>query len=274
MSELFPRQVTWETIEKSRNQAALPLLAAGLASPLVEVRTQCLQLLLSRSEIQSCRYILLGWDKFTEPEVDFIRRNTLHFQSAAIDSLANGSLAERRVTLKAISQLLLTGCLSAVLKIVVDPLHALNPYANECLQNLCNHWGAKARADKDVPSVRSPMLETLYACVLDYPKHKITAVIDAWLALVHWDDSLQRGLVGDPGHVAFGVLVHRLNATSDTQNQSTPGSTPGSPNKDLQLLKLMAGYLLRATAPKKIQMLVCEKADERLAMELAASTWA
>lgn len=266
MTELFPRQITWETIEKSRNQAALPLLAAGLASPSVNVRTQCLKLLLSRLEIQSCKCILLKWDQFTEPEVELLRQNTLHFQVPANDILANGSLSEQRVTLNAISQLLLTGCLSAVLRIVVDPLHALNPYAYECLQKLCTHWGMKARADKDVPSVRGPMLETLYTCVLDFPKHKSTHVIDAWLALVHWDDSLQRGLIGDPGHVAFRAIVDRLNATSDIQTQSpTGGSVPNS-----QLPKLMAGYLVRATTPKTIQLLVCEKADKRLAMELAA----
>lgn len=266
MSELFPRQITWETIEKSRNQAAVPLLAAGLASPSFKVRMQCLKLLLSRPDAQSCNYILLGWDKFTEPEVALLRQNTLHFQAAANDILTNGSLAEQRVTLIAISQMLLTGCLSAVLRIVVDPLHALNPYANECLQNLCTHWGIKARADKDVPSVRGPMLETLYTCVLDFPKHKSVHVIDAWLALVHWDDSLQRGLIGDPGHVAFRAILDRLNATSDSPAQDSNGR----PDPESQSLKLMAGYLLRATTPKSIQLLVCEKEDKRLAMELAA----
>jgi hypothetical protein len=115
------------------------------------------------------------------------------------------------------------------------------------------HWGTKARADKDVPSVRGPMLETLYAYLLEFPRHKSISVIDAWLALVHWDDSLQRGLIGDPGHVAFRTMFDRMKAAHDSH-----------------LLNFLAGYLLRATAPKSIQMLVCEKADAGLAMELAA----
>lgn len=259
MPTLIPRQITWETIEKSSNQAALSLLAAGLASPSVAVRMQCLQSLLNRPEIHSRKHILLVWDKFTETEVELIRRNTLHFQSAAQDILASGSSAEQRLVLTAISQMHLSGCLSNVLDIVLDPRHALQSQANECLLNICMHRGKKAREDNDVPSIRGPMLETVYASLLEYPKHRSNEVIDAWLALVHWDDSLQRGLIGDPGHVAFRAVIDRLNVT------------PGNQAQYRHLLKLLAGYLLRATAPKSIHSLVCEKADPQLAMELAAN---
>ena len=258
MSALVPRQITWETLEKSQNQAAFSLLAAGLASPSVDVRMRCLKLLLNRSEVHARKTILLSWDKFTETEVEFIRRNTLHFQAAALDILEHGSLAEQRLVLTAISHLQLPGCLAAILEIVVDPLHALQPLANECLMTICLDWGKKARAEKDVPSVRGPILETVYTSLLDYPKHKSHQVVDAWLALVHWDDSLQRGLIGDPGHVAFRAVIERLSTTPSNQDQ----------NK--QLLKLLAGYLLRATAPKSIQALVCEKTDPQLALELAS----
>jgi hypothetical protein len=258
MAVLVPRQITWEVVGKSSNQAALPLLAAGLASPSVEVRMQCLESLLSRPEILARKHILLQWSNLTETEVEYVRRNTLHFQCAALDILENGSLAEQRLVLTAISQLQLPGCLSDILKIVIDPLHALQSLASECLLAICIDWGRKARADKDVPSVRGPMLETVYKSLLEYPKHKSHHVVDAWLALVHWDDSLQRGLVGDPGHVAFNAIIARLNATPDNQTQYK------------QLLKLMAGYLVRATAPKSIHRLVCEKADPQLALELAA----
>ncbi len=258
MSALMPRQITWETLEKSTNEAALALLVAGLASPSVEVRLQCLRLLLSRPEIHARRLILLAWDKLTEVEVDSIRGNTLYFQSAALDILENGSVNEQRLVLAAISQLQLSGCLSAVIKIVIEPEHALQSLANDCLLTICTDWGKKARADKDVPSVRGPMLETIYASLLEFPKHKCLEVVDAWLALVHWDDSLQRGLIGDRGHVAFCAVVDRLNAT------------PSNPTQYSHLLKLLAGYLLRATAPKSIHALVCEKTDPQLAVELAS----
>lgn len=258
MSALVPCQITWEALEKSRNQAALSLLAAGLESPSVDVRMRCLKLLLNRPEVHARKTILLAWEKFTETEVDFIRRNTLHFQSAALDLLDHGSLAEQRLVLMAISQLQLPGCSAAVLKIVVDPLHALQPLASECLLAICIEWGKRARADKDVPSVRSPILETVYTSLLDFPKHNCHQVVDAWLALVHWDDSLQRGLISDPGHVAFLAVIERLSAV------------PSNPGQYRHLLKLLAGYLLRATAPKSIQTLVCEKEDPQLAFEFAS----
>lgn len=253
MPALVPRQITWDIIEKTRNQAALSLLATGLASPLIEVRMHSLRALLRRPEIQARKHVLQNWSNFAEAEFDFIGRNTFQFQAAALDILANGSTTEKRGVIAAITQLQLTSCLSAILEMVVDPQNALRNEAVECLQVLCVHWGARARADKDVSSVRGPMLETVYACLLEFPKHRSIAVIDAWIALVHWDDSLQRGLVSDPGHVAFRTIVDRLRESKDSHS-----------------LNLLAGYLLRATAPKSIQMLVCEKAEPRLAMEVAA----
>lgn len=258
MPALVPRQITWDAIEKTRNQAALPLLAAGLASPSADVRMRCLKMLLDRPEIHARKFVLLAWDKFDETEVEYIRRNTLHFQAAILELLQSGSHNEQRMVLTAISQLQLPGCLAAVLKIVIDPQHVLQPTANECLLTVCMDWGKKARADKDVPSVRGPMLETLYTCLLDFPKHKSLDVVDAWLALAHWDDSLQRGLISDPGHVAFSAVVERLNAT------------PSNPLQYNHLLQLLAGYLLRATAPKSIHSLVVEKPDPQLAMELSS----
>lgn len=252
MPALVPRQITWDTLEKSRNPAALQLLASGLSSPYSEVRMQCLKALLSRPEILARHHVLLAWEKLTEPEIEFIRANILHFQAAAHNLLLTGSLDEQRSALCAISQLLLTGCIPAVLKIVIHPLHALQVQANDCLQTVCRHWGIRTRDAKDVPSIRTPLLDAVYACVLEYPKHKSIQVIDAWLNLVHWDDSAQRGLLADPGHCAFRVVVDRLRATENEQH-----------------IKLLAGYLLRATTPKSVQLLVVEKADQRLAFELA-----
>jgi hypothetical protein len=252
MPALVPRPITWEIIEKSRNQAVLPLLAAGLASASPETRKRCLQSLLARPEPLARKQVVLAWDSFVESEITYIRSRMLHFQDVASEILAVGSLDEQRRALAAITGLLLSGCLPAVLPFVLTPLHPLQPQASDCLLKLCSYWGSKARAEEDQPSVRGPMLEVLYACLLDYAKHKNTRIVDAWLALVHWDDSLQRRLLADPGHCAFGVVVERLRHA-----------------RDAQLQKLIAGYLLRSTTPLSIQKLICEKTEPRLALQLA-----
>ncbi len=252
MTALVPRQTTWDTLERSRNPAVIPLLGSGLASPSPDVRMQCLKALMSRDEIAAPRQVILKWNLLNGPEIEYLRRYAIRFRAAAIELLNSGSVAEQRAALTAISQLMITGCLPAVLPIVLDSLHALQPQANACLQAVCAHWGMRARDSKDEPSVRAPMLETLYTCVLAYPKHKSHQIIEAWLSLVHWDDSLQRGLMSDTGHCAFRAVVDRMRCSADEQ-----------------LLKLLAGYLLRSTTPKPIQALICEKADQRLAYELA-----
>ncbi len=251
MNQLIPRLITWNVLQDTRNEAAVAVLTSGLAVCDAHVRHLSLELLLARPESSAKKAILMHWENLSEEDLGLVQAHSQQFQTVAKDTLANGSLAEKRAVLPAIANLNLTESLAEIVKIVTDSRHALQVQANECLQELCRIWGERARTGRDVMSIRHPMLETLYGYLQDIPSHGCRQVVDAWLALVHWDDSLQRGLIADPGNTAFRVVLERL----DESNERS-------------VLQLLAGYALRPTTPRSVLKSLIQKAVPELALEL------
>ncbi len=251
-SPSVPRSTTWEILQKSRNLAAVATLSTGLASPHAEIRRLSVKALLARGEEPARRAILLNWDKLDESDIALVRSESKQFVNAATSLLAKGSLSEKKSALAAITGLDLVQAIDSLLELAVNTRHALCGGATDCLQEICERWGQKARTGKDVPSVRTQMLERLHYKLALFHEHKSLAVVDAWLSLVHWDDSLQRGILSDPSHDVYRSIVQRL-----TQSEREP------------LLQLLGGYLWRSTTPKSITTTLVERPEPALAQAIA-----
>jgi len=252
-SPSVPRSTTWEILQKSRNAAAVATLSTGLSSGNAEIRRLSLKALLARGEEPARRAILLSWDKLGEREIAMLRGESKQFVTAATSILAKGSLSEKKLVLAAISGLDLVQAIDSLLELVINPRNALCGGATDCLLEMCERWGQKARTGKDVPSIRTPMLESLHYKLVLFHEHKSLAVVDAWLSLVHWDDSLQRGILSDPSNDVYRSIVQRL-----AQNEREP------------LLQLLGGYLWRSTTPKSITTTLIERSAPALALAIAS----
>ncbi len=251
-SSLLPRPSTWASLERSRNLAAVTSLSSGLASSSSALRQRCLQSLLAREEEAAKRAIMIHWERYDDCNLELLRAQPRHFVAISLELLLSGSLSEKRAALKAIGDLDLTENIAAVTELALQERHALHTQAMQCLQAMCDHWGRLARCDKDVPSIRTPMLECLSQQLALFHEHKNTQIVDAWLCLTHWDDSLQRGIVSDPGQVAYRCVLERL---AHSQNPA--------------VLQLLAGYLLRSTTPKSILDIILARSESEFAIEIA-----
>ena len=178
MNNLVPRSITWEILQKTRNEAAVAVLASGLLADNLQVRHTSLNTLLARPESSARKTLLMHWEKFNEDDFVLLQRSARQFETIAKAMLISGPLQEKRIALQAIMRLELTESLAAVLDIVIDSHHALQPHANECLQHICQQWGSRARQGRDVPSVRHPMLETLHRYLQNFPKHRSLQVVE------------------------------------------------------------------------------------------------
>jgi hypothetical protein len=252
-SPSVPRSTTWEILQKSRNIAAVATLSSGLASSSAEIRRLSIKALLGRNEEPARRAILLNWEKLDEQDIALLRNEAKQFVGAVTSLLAKGSLSEKKSALAAISGLDLVQAIDSLIELAINPRHALSGSATDCLLEMCERWGQKARAGKDVPSIRTPMLEKLHYKLALFHEHKSLAVIDAWLSLVHWDDSLQRGILSDPSQDVYRSIVKQL-----SQSQRAP------------LLQLLGGYLWRSTTPKSITTTLVERSEPTLAQAIAS----
>lgn len=247
----LPRTTTWETLQRSRNIAAISTLACGLGSTNAELRGLCLRSLLTRDDELARRAIVLHWAAYLENDIELLYDQRAQFGKSTKELLAHGSLSEQQAALAAIRSLDLHDGLEELLEIVVDPAHALRVEAAQCLSEICTQWGARARAGKDVPTVRGRLLDCLQTQLAKFHEHESWELVDAWLATVHWDDALQRGLISDSSQVAYRAVMARLR-----ESENPP------------IMQLLAGYLGRAATPKSVLNILVERRDTSLATEM------
>ena len=248
----IPRSATWETLQKSRNLAAIATLATGLDSENARVRFLSLSALIHRKEPAARRAVIMSWERYSEDDKDLLRKEGRHLVEIAQDLLAGGSISEKRIALTVIAELDLSESVDVVLDIVVNQTHALCAQATTCLLSMCERWGALARDGRSSPSSRAKLLEQLYSKIATFHEHKNLNLIDAWLCLAHWDDSAQRGLVSDPRQDAYRSVLKRLR-----HGERKP------------ILQLLAGYLVRNATPKSIVEILQDRPEPQLAIEIA-----
>ena len=247
----LPQSATWETLQRSRNIAAISTLASGLGSVNAELRYLCLRSLLAREDQLARREIVLHWDDFSEKDIELLHEQRTQFGSLTKELLASGSLAEKRIALAAIRGLDLHDAIEDVLNIVIDPSHALCADATQCLSHVCAYWGMLARSGQDTPTIRGRLLDCLQVHLAGFQEHGSWELIDAWLSVVHWDDALQRSLMSDPSQAAYRAVMTRLRES-----------------ENLAVIQLLAGYLGRATAPTGVLNVLVERSDSALALEM------
>ena len=251
----IPRNKTWEVLQNSRNLAAIKTLTAGLDSDSSDMRQQCLKHLLSRREKVAREEIILKWDCYNSDEVELLRASAKLFDEIAKNLLETGDLSQKRAALSAISDLDLNDAIDVILNIIVERRHPLASQAKDCLLDMCQRWGQIARTKRDVPSIRGQMLEKLYSKLVTFHEHRNPDIVDAWLRLVHWDDSRQRGLIADPRQDVYRVVIDRLRKSQDPSH-----------------LQLLAGYLCRQATPKSVQGILAERDEPELAIAIAKLT--
>lgn len=247
-----PRLATWETLQKTRNIAAVATLAQGLGSSNAQLRTKCVQAILKRDEQIGYRTLLLHWEKLADEEVEIVRKEAVKFVPAAQELLARGSLSEKRSVLQAILALDMTAAVDAVIEIVINPRHALCAAATGCLLALCRRWGQLSRSGNDMPSVRMPLLDRLYYKLSLFHEHKNETLVDAWLFVVHWNDAQHRSLLSDPRQDVYRPLLARL-----------------AESREQPILQLLGGYVGRSGTPKQVLDLLVDREEPELAIEIA-----
>lgn len=247
-----PRSTTWEALRRSRNEAAILTLKAGIQGPDSNHRHQCLRALAGRQEKSARQTIILYWENLVERDLEFLRQQPELFLDSCEEMLQLGSMSDKRAAIATIAGLDLIELLDRLLQIVVDQRHALSSQATHCLLDMCERWGRAARDGQDMSSRRTRMLEKLYNQIVLYHEHKNPKVVDAWLRLAHWDDSTQRGLISDSRLDANREIIKRLEQSEEPA-----------------ILELLAGYLGRKTTPKRILDILVNRTEPALAMHIA-----
>lgn len=247
----IPNARTFETLQKSRNEAAVATLSTGLSSNNRDIRHLSVKALAHREGIDAERAVLMHWDEYDQRDIDFLHQRSGKFANAVTSMVELGSLHEKTLALKVISDIELSDAAALLVDMVLDSDGELKESAQQSLLELCKRWGKASRARKNVPSARIKMLNRLTQTLMTFDEHRNSALVDAWLSLVSWEDAVLRSVITDPTHAAFSIVTMRFR---ESDNES--------------VLQLLGGYLWRRSVPRRIESALVKRTEIQLAYEI------
>ncbi len=248
----LPVTTTWDTLQQTRNEAAIQVLSTGLKSDIADLRHASLRAISGRKEHSARVAIILHWHHYDERDIEFLRGHQHGLSSACSHLLHTGSYSEKHFALAASEKLDFYEIVEQLLDIVLGSRSPLRQQATDCLLAMCERWGQQARKGKTSRTARRTMVDALHGRLVMFHEHQNTVLLDAWLKLAHWEDSAERGLIADPRLDAYWAIMERLSNSDDPA-----------------VLQLLAGYVGRHTTPSRVAEIIVERKDSRLMIELA-----
>ncbi|HBE67673.1 MAG TPA: hypothetical protein DDW52_05940, partial [Planctomycetaceae bacterium] len=248
-----PKEQTWQCLAKSKNLASIETLTAGMASLDEAERLRCVAVLLTRPENAAQEAVVRNWNGITDAAIEVPSSEAPRLAKVVSRMLSEGSAAEQDLALQVATQVGLTETLKQIVGFAITTDHPLREKSVRCMLEMCRRWGKKARSSKDVPRVRSQMLDAIGYQIELFDEHRCGDVVDAWLALAHWEDSQHRRLISNPTHPAYRQLITRLKSSNAPE-----------------VIELLAGYITRCrSAPAAVVETLVARRDIELAIAMA-----
>lgn len=244
-------KATLKLLEETRNDAAVTLLAHGLAVADPKVRESSVRSLIARRSDASIKAIVQHWHVLRDSDKKLLDNHWQLFVPNTLAMLKSEDSRENRNAIQTVADLNLVEGFHDLISISVDDTHLLCSDARRALSQLASRWGERARSGRDVPSVRIPMLQNLFNSIYEYGQHRCSEVIDAWLRMSSWDDATLRSLLADPGHPCYNPIMRRLRFSNEPQ-----------------IIELLAGFLSRRSSPQVVLDILAQRQESFLAFHL------
>lgn len=233
--------LTYDTLGNTRNEAAVDVLLAALSDEDSATRRHALNGFLSRQEEKSPEQVLAHWHLLQPDDLRILRPRNKWIAKAIEKALRqSGEEVDR-----AIDAATSIGLHSAIPQLAMlaesSGSRAQRMKATDAVIELVEPLGRNARADRDQPTVRNPVLARLADSVRRFSMHKNHKLIDAFLLLVTWGDADFRQLLSEKS-AQLDLLAKRL--------------------RDSQLAginDLVAGFLRRRNIPDPISAIIQER---------------
>jgi hypothetical protein len=244
-------KATLKLLEETRNDAAIAVLAHGLVVADPKIREASVRALITRRTESAIKAIVQHWHLLEPSDKKLLDNHWQLFVPNTLAMLKSPDTRDNRNAIQTVSDLNLVEGFYDLIQISVNDTHLLCSEARQALSQLASRWGERARSGRDVPSVRLPMLQNLFASIYEYQQHRCVEVIDAWLRMSAWEDATLRSVLTDPGHPCYNQIMRRLRFSQEPQ-----------------VIELLAGFLPRRSSPPIVLELLAERQESFLAFHL------
>jgi hypothetical protein len=244
-------KATLKLLEETRNEAAISVLAHGLAVADPTIRESSVRSLLSRRSETALKAIVQRWHLLHEQDKKLLESRWQIFSWPVLSLLKSDNNMDRKNAIQAIVDLSLATGLEPLIRLAIDDTNLLCTAARTAMFQMASKWGEKARSGQDVPSIRNSMLQILQQAINQYSDHRCTEVIDAWLAMSSWDDGPLNLLLNNPEDSVYSHVMRRLRHS-----------------REPLVIELLAGFLPRRSAPPAVFEILAQRPEASLAWHL------
>ncbi len=236
--------LTFETLSKTRNEAAVEVLIAALDDDCATTRRRALAALLSRTEPHSPQRVLANWQKL-QPDDHRILRQKKQWMADTIDAALRRGGEHVVTAIEAAESLSLTTVIPALVLLAESSAsRSIKQRATDAVLGMAVTLGADARADRDRPTVRAPVVTRLADSVRRFAMHRNEELVDAFLVVSTWGDSDLRQMFSDTGP-SMELVCNRLVASENAG-----------------VVDLLAGFVRRRNIHPQITGIMRSRSDE------------
>ncbi|MFK8110732.1 MAG: hypothetical protein AB8B91_00935 [Rubripirellula sp.] len=237
-------QNTYETLATTRNEAAVDVLLDALNFQDEAIRRLALLALLRREESRAPMQLLRNWEKLSPKEIQLLRKKRKWFVEAIEQCLA-GDAELVLSAIRAAKDLSINEVLPTFITLAESSgTLAIKQAACSAVVAMVESLGRDARADRDQPTVRGPILLRLADSVRRFSMHRVDPLVDAYLLVSTWGDGDLRQMIG--GQSPERDLI-RKRFTSTTHRG---------------VIELLAGFIRRRKIPEWVGQLIQSRVDE------------
>ncbi len=230
--------LTFDTLGKTRNEAAVEVLLAALWCDDAKTRGRALSTLLCRTEARACQKVLAGWDRLQAEELHALKQKKNWMAATIEQALVQGGQDVARA-IRAARSLELTAVIGQLVMLAESsgsrPIRTL---ASDAILDIARPLGREARADRDQPTVRSPVLARLADSVRRFSMHHNEKLVDAFLLVATWGDGDFRQLISENSPQRDLIFKRLDESPCDSVNE------------------LLAGFIRRRRIPDRIAPII------------------
>jgi hypothetical protein len=237
-------KLTYQTLGHSRNEAAIDVLCAALDEADGAIRQQALTALMARTEPRAAAQVLANWAKLQPDDLPVLGQKK-NWLASSIEVSLKSSGEPVLTAIAAAAKLELSSVLPQLILLAESSAsRSIQQRATQAIVSMVKPLGSAARADRDQPTVRSPVLSRLADSVRRFFMHRNEAMVDAFLLVASWGDSELRNLLASSGPET-DLVFRRLSQSGD----------PG-------VIELLAGFIRRRNLTDRVRETIQSRQDE------------
>jgi hypothetical protein len=207
-----PLQSTFQVLAIPSNLASIPVLECAMSSLIPSVRLAAVQCLITRGGDEEMRAVVRCIDRCQSEELAFLAPYSTMLATPVEAAVTGRDPEARQQGLVAIARLRIAPLFHYLVSVAESPEDSQQIVATQLLDSLATDFGAQARQQVGILSMpgREQLVEDLLPSLRRFSKHRVGAIVDAYILALHWDDEGFREVFSPIQDPHCGLLLKRL----------------------------------------------------------------